>query len=157
MTDATASTAHKVHAGTIRRKQLKETARSIPMWVGGSVIFLLLTLWVGSWAYSGTSSEVSGDLLPNGSCNRTIHRNVALTATPLLINANPYQCGVRWVVTKGAMRLVGPAVPFSEQRPSSINGETKNGAISHFVATTAGDTRVDYQLCPVTHTTPGWC
>ena len=170
MTTLAQANAQAAQAGTDQKQKLRRAVAISVGSVAGILAVLLVTYWGGSYALSGPTGEVkapppvytAGRVNPiktvyEDKCDRKIHENVPVTGTPMTINRYPHHCGVRWLVRKGAMKPLGPMVPFGEQRPADASGDTRDGMISQVVATTSAETRIDYQLCPATHRSPGLC
>ncbi len=85
-----------------------------------------------------------------------IYENVLVTQNEMEINPHPHHCNPRWVVLKGTMKPVGTST-FGQQVPGGAVGDVRDGLTRAVVATTTAETRINYQICPATHRSPGWC
>lgn len=161
MTTASEMDAQAAAASAEQKKKLR---RAVAIGVGsvvGTIAFLLVTFWVGSWVSSpATVTNVNTNqqqTLYQQKCgDGKIKENVRVTTAALQINPNPHHCGIRWIVKSGTVQFVGSSVPFGNQTAGSTTGDTRDGMASAVVAI-GGNAIIDYQLCPATHRAPGWC
>lgn len=87
-------------------------------------------------------------------CDRVI-RSVAVGHSPREVNPGGH-CALTYLVTEGTVKFTGPLVPVGQQTAGKQPNAALPGIMTHVVATTSL-AKLDYQLCPPSHHSPGWC
>jgi hypothetical protein len=135
------------------QRQYKGAAGAL---VSAVAVLVLLPPLLGTGSFPSLfgSSVQTASTAYDQKCDRKIHQDVVITRGGRNINPNPHHCGVRWVVKSGAVEF--PGNPFGTQHAGGQNGDTRTGTTSRVIATTETAV-IDYQLCPGTYRSPGWC